>query len=144
MKKTSLIKTFSILAISMVVILISTGVFAADNSDYTDLTATLQNGGSSSSSSSKSSSSSSSSTSSSSTSKSNTNTNTNTNSNSNTNKTNTNTNTSNTASTSVYNNTNANLPKTGAESSIPVAMLVVILGVSAVYAYKKVNDYRNI
>lgn len=48
--------------------------------------------------------------------------------------------------TSVYNNnnTNTNLPKTGIEDSIPVAMLVVVFGVSAVYAYKKISDYRNI
>lgn len=46
---------------------------------------------------------------------------------------------------SVYNNMNtANLPKTGIEDSIPVALLVVVFGISAVYAYKKVNDYRNI
>ena len=69
------------------------------------------------------------------TSSNNTNSNTNT---SNTNKSN------NTNNSSVYNNTNNNLPKTGIEDSIPVAALVVVFGVSAVYAYKKIKEYKNI
>ena len=56
---------------------------------------------------------------------------------------NNNVNKNNTSNSSIYNNTN--LPKTGiGDSSIPVAMLVVIFGISAVYAYKKIKDYRNI
>mgnify|MGYP004652155525 CR=1 FL=1 len=43
---------------------------------------------------------------------------------------------------SSYNNTT--LPKTGVEDSMPAIVLVVVLGISAVYAYKKVQDYRNI
>lgn len=43
---------------------------------------------------------------------------------------------------SSYNNTN--LPKTGIEDSMPVVVLVVIFGISAVYAYKKINDYKNV
>ena len=43
---------------------------------------------------------------------------------------------------SSYNNTN--LPKTGAEDVLPVAALVIVFGISAVFAYKKVSDYRNI
>ena len=43
---------------------------------------------------------------------------------------------------SSYNNTT--LPKTGAEDSMPAIVLVVVIGISAVYAYKKVQDYRNI
>ncbi len=50
----------------------------------------------------------------------------------------------NTNNSSVYNNTNNNLPKTGIEDSIPVAALVVVFGVSAVYAYKKIKEYKNI
>ena len=121
MKKTNLIKVVTIILISIMVILFSTSVFAADNDDITILT--LNN-----------------------TNKTNTNTNTNkTNTNTNTNKTNTNTNktnTNNTNNSSVYNNTD--LPKTGVESSIPVVALVVAFGVSAVYAYRKISDYRNI
>lgn len=97
----------------------STNVLAANTTnDFSDLTGTLN------------------------TNNTNTNTNTNTNgTNTNTNKTNTN-NTNKTNTSSIYNNTN--LPKTGIEDSIPVAMLVVVFGISAVYAYKKIKEYRNI
>ena len=47
-----------------------------------------------------------------------------------------------TNNSSLYNNTN--LPKTGIEDSIPVAMLVVVFGISALFAYKRIKDYRNI
>lgn len=43
---------------------------------------------------------------------------------------------------SSYNNTS--LPKTGLQESLPVVLLVVVFGISAVYAYKKIKDYRNI
>ncbi len=66
------------------------------------------------------------------------NTNTNTASRLNTNNSNRNTN----RNSSIYNSTN--LPKTGIGDSLPVAALVVIFGISAVYAYKKIKDYRNI
>ena len=53
------------------------------------------------------------------------------------------TNRTNTANnTSTYNNTT--LPHTGIGDSIPVAVLVVVFGVSAVYAYKKIKEYKNI
>ena len=47
-------------------------------------------------------------------------------------------NTSNTA------NTSNTLPKTGLEDSLPTVLLVVVFAISAVYAYKKIKDYRNI
>ncbi len=124
MKKSNLIKAFSILILSIVVISICTMVNAADANGYNDLSATLTGnaaGGN--------------------------NTNTNNanvngvNTNVNANKANTN-NTNKANNASVYNNTN--LPKTGIESSLPVAALVVVFGISAVYAYKKIKDYRNI
>lgn len=128
MRKTNLIKGISIVLISVMVIAFSSSVFAADNTGFNDLTSTLSNSSNSNSN------------------NSNTNTNTNTNTNSNTNRnTNTNTNTktnSNTNNSSIYNNTN--LPKTGIESSVPVAALVVIFGVSAVYAYRKIKEYKDI
>ena len=126
MKKTNLIKGLSILLISGMVILFSSNVFAADNSGFNDLTSTLSSGNSNSNSNN--------------TNVNNSNRNVN-NANTNANK-NSNSNNSNTNSSSIYNNTN--LPKTGVESSIPVAMLVVIFGVSAVYAYKKISEYKNI
>lgn len=47
-----------------------------------------------------------------------------------------------TNNTSSYNN--SSLPKTGVGDSMPVVILVVVLGISAVYAYKKIQDYKNI
>ena len=44
--------------------------------------------------------------------------------------------------TSSYNN--SSLPKTGVEDALPATMLVVVFGISAVYAYKKIQDYKNI
>ena len=128
MKKSNLIKLFSILAISAMVMMFNTSVLAADNDgNFTQLT--LNN--------------SSSNNSNSNSNASNSNTN---NANTNTKNSNTNTNNSNksnnTNNSSIYNNTN--LPKTGIEDSIPVAMLVVVFGISAVYAYKKIRDYKNI
>ena len=123
MKKSNLIKVISILLISTMVILFTTNVNAADNNGFNDLTSTLTNNGTNNSG--------------------NTNTNSGT-TNTNTAGTNNNTNTQNknTNNSSIYNNTN--LPKTGIEDSIPVAMLIVVFGISAVYAYRKIKDYRNI
>ena len=42
------------------------------------------------------------------------------------------------------NATNTNLPRTGIGDSMPTVLLVVVFGISAVYAYKKIKDYRNI
>ena len=46
-----------------------------------------------------------------------------------------------TNNTSTYNNT---LPKTGAGDVVPGIVLVVVLGISAVYAYNKIQYYKNI
>lgn len=124
MKKSNLIKLFSILAISAMVMMFSTNVLAAEgDGNFTQLTLNNTNSNSS-----------------------NTNSNNANTNNANTNTNNTNTNNTNRANntnnSSIYNNTN--LPKTGIEDSIPVAMLVVVFGISAVYAYKKIKDYRNI
>lgn len=51
-------------------------------------------------------------------------------------------NTANTANTSTYNNTS--LPNTGIGDSVPVVLLVVVFGISAIYAYKKIKEYKNI
>lgn len=118
MKKTNLIKVVTILLISTMVILFSTNVFAADNdTGFQDLTSTLNNTNG-------------------------TNTGNTNKNNANTNVNNTNANKTNTNNSSIYNNTD--LPKTGVESSIPVVALLVVFGVSAVYAYRKISDYRNI
>lgn len=128
MKKTSLIKVVTILLVSVSVMLFATTVNAADNdTGFNDLTSTLSSNNSNSNNSSNTNSAS--------------NTNTNNTNTNNTNNTNANTNKNN---SSVYNNTNTDLPKTGIEDSIPVAMLVVVFGISAVYAYRKIKEYRNI
>lgn len=73
----------------------------------------------------------------------NTNTNTNINTNTNTNiNTNTNSNTNNSVKTYNTNNT-TDLPQTGIED-YNIGILLIICVASAIYAYKKVGDYRNI
>ena len=59
----------------------------------------------------------------------------------NNNVTNTNSNVNNTTTNSNKNSSynNTNLPKTGVEDAIPVAALIVVFGISAVYAYKKIS-----
>lgn len=47
-----------------------------------------------------------------------------------------------TNNTSVANNTS--LPKTGLEENSSIMLLLTISVISAVYAYKKVQDYKNI
>ena len=128
----NLIKLVSILLVSVMLIFVTT-VNAADNTNdgFRELTLDSSNTNSNN-------------TSSGNTNLENTNTNTN---NTNTNNTNSNTNTNkNTNNSSMYNNTNKNsdLPKTGIEDSIPVVLLVVVFGISAVYAYRKINEYKNI
>ena len=132
MKKSNLMKVFSILLISvMVIAMCNATVLAADNTNgFSDLTNTITGNNTNSNNSSSNSNSS--------------NSNSNSSNNSNTNRSHSNNtnNSSNSNNSSVYNNTN--LPKTGIEDSIPVAMLVVVFGISAVYAYRKIKEYRNI
>ena len=49
---------------------------------------------------------------------------------------------SNNSASNSYSNTT--LPRTGIESVAPIAVLLVIFGISAIYAYKKIKDYKNI
>lgn len=129
MKKSNLVKLFSILVMSVMVMMFNTNVLAANDTNGFNQ---LPLGNNSSSNTNNASG------------NTNTNqnsTNTNTNSANNTNSTNRN-NTTSANNSSIYNNTN--LPKTGIEDSIPVAMLVMVFGISAIYAYKKIKEYRNI
>lgn len=141
MKKSNLIKLFSILTISIMVIMLNTNVFAANDNGFNDLTGTLGTNNTNANTN----------TNINANANANINTNTNMNANANANlntNTNMNVNTNTNANSNVNaNNTsiyNTNLPKTGMEDSIPIAMLVVIFGISAVYAYKKVRTYRDI
>ena len=52
-------------------------------------------------------------------------------------------NTVNTSNSSKYNNS-ANLPDTGLEDSFPTVALIIVFGVSAIFAYKKIKEYNNI
>lgn len=145
MKKTDLIKGFLIILVG-VLMLGTTGVFADDDDEFNyifdepseNTTNTSNNKSNTNSNTNKSNTNSN-------TNKSNTNTNK---SNTNTNKNNTNTATNNTTNknnASSYNNTNTNnLPKTGVEDAIPTMVLVVVFGISAVYAYKKINEYKKL
>ena len=128
MKKTNLLKLFFGLVLSLMIIFIATSVTATDG--FTDMTNSLVSNNSSNSTSNNA-------TGNTNTSNSNSNgTNTNTNTNTNSNRTN------NTNNSSIYNN--SSLPKTGIGDTLPIAALVVVFGISAVYAYKKIKDYKNI
>ncbi len=125
MRKSNLIKVISILVVSLMVMLFSTNVMAAETDNgFTDLTPRVDNN----------------------TTNGTSNNTANSNSANNTNRNNTSNNTNrtnNTNNSSIYNNTNT-LPKTGVTDSIPVAVLLIVFAISAVYAYKKIKDYRNI
>lgn len=121
MKKSNLIKIFSILVISVMIISFATIVHAENNTGgFNDLTDTLTNANG--------------------TSTNNSANNSLTGNNSNVSNNSSNTNNSN--NSSIYANTN--LPDTGIGDSIPVVALVFVLGISAIYAYKKIKEYRNI
>lgn len=139
MKKTQLTKLIISIMIGIMLILIATEVHADDNV-ITDLSNFINSNSSSSSGNSSGT-------------NTNTNSSTNTNTNSsnplgnNTNSSTTNSNTNSTNSTSSnsssYNNTN--LPKTGImDSTGAIVLLVVVFVVSALYAYRKINDYRGL
>ncbi len=71
--------------------------------------------------------------------------NTNTNTNQlNTNTLNMNTNTNITNTTLNTNNYNTNLPKAGAAENKMLGVAFTVLAITAVYAYKKVKEYKNI
>lgn len=133
MKKLNIVKSLLIALVSLSMIMFTTNFVLAANDDFEEVN--FDNPSSSNSS----------------TNKANTNSNK-SNTNSNKNKANTNSNKSNSNSlntngvrgnnVSSYNNTS--LPKTGLQESLPTVLLVVIFGISAVYAYKKIKDYRNI
>ena len=120
MEKTNLSKVILGIVTLFAVIFYGMNVLAADD-EYEDLTGMLGNNASAN------------------------NANANTNTNTNTNKANTNTNankTNSNANSSSYNN--GSIPKTGISDSIPTMLLVVVFGISAVYAYRKISEYKNI
>lgn len=131
MKKSKVMKLILAAILLMSIVFVATHVLAADDvEDNLDLTNLLGNSSNTANTSNTTN-----------TNPGNTNSSNTANVNLNTNLSNTNSNTNNTNS-SLYNNTN--LPKTGLSDTLPVVVLVVVGGISAVYAYKKISDYRNI
>ena len=123
MKKSIILKSFLVILVSAMLAFTALPVKAATDEGFNDLL-----GGNSSSTD-------------------NTNTgNTNTNTNTNTNRNSSNVQNINALRNNTSNRTNTanNLPKTGIQDSLPTVLLVVVFGISAVYAYKKIKDYRNI
>lgn len=137
MKKEKILKLMVVLTIGTILVAMTSNVFAADSSSgidfFEDQTNQLNT-----------------------TTNTNTNTNTNANTNSNTTNTATNntTNTTNTTNTSTNvnttntttnaNNYNTNLPKAGAPENTMVGIVITVLAIVAIFAYKKVNQYKNI
>lgn len=123
MKKSIVVKIVLVMMTSFIMLVSAGRVFAADNSSFKDLTLDSNNVTE------------------------NKSTTTSGNGNSTTGNT---TNGNNTAENNVLktNNTsnynNSTLPKTGIEGTASAAIFVVVLGISAVYAYKKVQYYKNI
>ena len=124
MKKEKILKMAVVLIISAVLFAMSTNVFAADVDFFEDTTNQLNTTN---------------------TTNNTTNTVNTTNTNSNTNTVNT-TNTTNTVNTNTTNtnNYNTNLPKAGAPANTMVGIAITVLAVVAVFAYKQVNQYKNI
>ena len=132
MKKEKILKLMVVLTIGTILVAMTSNVFAADSSSgidfFEDQTNQLNT-----------------------TTNTNTNTNTNANTNSNTTNTATNntTNTTNTTNTSTNvnttntttnaNNYNTNLPKAGAPENTMVGIVITVLAIVAIFAYKKVK-----
>lgn len=136
MKKLSIVKGLLIALVSLSMLMFTTNFVSAADEGYVDVN--FDNTASSNSSSNKANTNSNKTNTNSSKNKANTNSNSSKNSNSNS----LNTNGVRGNNVSSYNNTS--LPKTGLQEFLPVVLLVVVFGISAVYAYKKIKDYRNI
>lgn len=138
MKKEKILKLMVVLTIGTILVAMTSNVFAADSSSGIDFFEDQTN-------------------------QLNTTTNTNTNTNANTNSnttntatnnttnttntidtTNTSTNVNTTNTTTNANNYNTNLPKAGAPENTMVGIVITVLAIVAIFAYKKVNQYKNI
>lgn len=120
MKKSIILKSFLVILMCAMLIFAITPVYAATDEGFEDILGD------------------------------NTNTNTGNTNSGNTNTRNTNSNSSNVQNinalrnTSNTANTSNSLPNTGIGDSLPTVLLVVVFAISAIYAYKKIKDYRNI
>ena len=127
MRKEKILKLMVVLTIGIVLVAMTSNVFAADSNSTVDFWEDTTN-------------------------QLNTNTNTNTNTNINTA---TNTNNVNTTTTNATVNTNTNavantsnyntsLPKAGLKENTMMGVAITVLAVIAIFAYKKINQYKNI
>lgn len=128
MNKNKLVNVVLVILIGLSVLLVAKETLAATSGNAQDLTNTITGGNSS---------------------KNNSTGNTSSGGNSSTPKNNTTGgNTTNNSSVMRTNNTsnynNSSLPKTGIEDTFPSLVLIVVFGISAVYAYKKIKHYKNI
>ena len=132
MRKEKILKLMVVLTIGIVLVAMTSNVFAADSNStvdfFEDTTNQLNTNTNTNTST-------------------NTNTNTNTNANTATNTNNVNTN----ATTDVTENTvantnnyNTNLPKAGLKENTMMGIAITVLAVVAIFAYKKINQYKNI
>ena len=131
MRKEKILKLMVVLTIGIVLVAMTSNVFAADSNSTVDFWEDTTN-------------------------QLNTNTNTSTNTNTNTNiNTATNTNNVNTTTTNATANTNTNavantsnyntsLPKAGLKENTMMGVAITVLAVIAIFAYKKINQYKNI
>lgn len=125
MKKERILKTIVVLLIGVVLFTMSSNVFAADSNSKVDFWEDTTN-------------------------QLNTNTNTSTNINTATNTNNVNTTTTdataNTNTNAVANTSNYNtsLPKAGLKGNTMMGVAITVLAVIAIFAYKKINQYKNI
>lgn len=123
MKKSIILKSFLVILVSAMLVFITSSVYAAtspEDGEFPDILAENTSSNSA-----------------------------NTNSNTNSNSANTNSNVQNlnalrNNTSNRVNNTSNTLPKTGIQDSLPTVLLVVVFAISAIYAYKKIKDYRNI
>ena len=136
MRKEKILKLMVVLTIGIILVAMTSSVFAADTNStvdfFEDTTNQLNTTNTNT----------------------NSNTNTNTNANANTTSTNVNTNTNTTPTTDTSTNTNVNttntnnyntnLPKAGLRENTMMGVAITILAVVAIFAYKKINQYKNI
>ena len=141
MKKSKLMKIFLVGILSLMLVLTATQVLADDDDGFTDLTGSISN---------------TTNTTEAGTNNTLDNNTTNNTVNNTTNSTLNDLNTTNTPtniSSSYNNNTptnmsssynNTNLPSTGLGDTTSIMFIIVVLAISAIYAYKKVSDYKNL
>lgn len=122
MKNSKIAKLVLVVLMVVMISCVGVDVFAADNVTYKDLQSVLNGTGNNSATN---------------------NTVNNTTGSNATNKTNT-LNTSGLTNNTAKNTTNTTLPKTGIESTTSVVVLITICGISALYAYKKIRDYKSL